>query len=166
MGKLSENDLFSPATGILNAKDACIVIVKTEWNKEITDKLEESCRSELKKYKVKKIMTITVPGAVEIPFAIRACWKSFSRKKRPAAFIALGCVIRGGTPHFDYVCKAVTDGIRQLNLMLPVPTVFGVLTVDSMQQALDRSGGQRGHKGTEAAVTALKMIVLNRSLKK
>ena len=166
MGKLSENDLFSPATGILNANDACIVIVKTEWNKEITDKLEESCRSELKKYKVKKIMTITVPGAVEIPFAIRASWKSFSRKKRPAAFIALGCVIRGGTPHFDYVCKAVTDGIRQLNLMLPVPTVFGVLTVDSMQQALDRSGGQRGHKGIEAAVTALKMIVLNKSLKK
>lgn len=84
----------------------------------------------------------------------------------PSAFIALGCVIRGDTPHFDYVCKAVTDGILQLNLLLPVPTVFGILTVDNQQQANERIGGKHGHKGEEAAITALKMIALQNSLKK
>ena len=74
------------------------------------------------------------------------------------AFIALGCVIRGDTPHFDYVCKAATDGVLQLNLTLPVPTIFGVLTVDIPSQAMDRLGGKHGHKGEEAAMTALKMI--------
>jgi 6,7-dimethyl-8-ribityllumazine synthase len=67
-------------------------------------------------------------------------------------------VIRGDTPHFDYVCKAVTDGVIQLNLLLPVPTIFGVLTVDNELQAKDRIGGKHGHKGEEAAVTAIKMI--------
>ncbi|MBA3675703.1 MAG: 6,7-dimethyl-8-ribityllumazine synthase, partial [Chitinophagaceae bacterium] len=79
------------------------------------------------------------------------------------AFIALGCVLRGDTPHFDYVCKAVTDGVIQLNLSLPVPTIFGVLTVDNDKQALDRVGGVHGNKGEEAAISALKMIVLQQS---
>ncbi len=166
MGNISESNLFNTDRGIFKAKDAFIIIVKTEWNKDITDILETGCRAELKKYKVKKIRTITVPGAVEMAFAIQSCWKNTSRKKRPLAFIALGCVIRGGTPHFEYVCKAVTEGIVQLNLLLPIPTIFGVLTVDSMQQALDRAGGLRGHKGVESAVTALKMIALNQSFKK
>ena len=73
-------------------------------------------------------------------------------------FIALGCVLRGGTPHFDYVCRAVTDGILQLNLTLPVPTIFGVLTVDTQQQADERTGGIHGNKGEEAALTALRML--------
>jgi 6,7-dimethyl-8-ribityllumazine synthase len=70
----------------------------------------------------------------------------------------LGCVIRGDTPHFEYVCKAVTDGVLQLNLLLPVPTIFGVLTADNELQAKERIGGKHGHKGEEAAVTAIKMI--------
>jgi 6,7-dimethyl-8-ribityllumazine synthase len=74
-------------------------------------------------------------------------------------------VIRGDTPHFDYVCKAVTDGVTQLNLQLPVPSVFGVLTVDNEQQALERIGGKHGHKGEEAGITALKMVSLLRSFK-
>jgi 6,7-dimethyl-8-ribityllumazine synthase len=74
----------------------------------------------------------------------------------------LGCVIRGDTPHFDYVCKAVTDGVVQLNLLLPVPTIFGVLTVDNELQATERIGGKHGHKGEEAAVTAIKMINLSK----
>ena len=81
-----------------------------------------------------------------------------ARKKKADAFIALGCVIRGDTPHFDYVCKAVTDGVVQLNLLLPVPTIFGVLTVDNEEQAKERIGGRHGHKGEEAAITAIKMI--------
>jgi 6,7-dimethyl-8-ribityllumazine synthase len=112
----------------------------------------------LRKNKIKKITTITVPGAFEIPFAIKRFWDSRGKKKRPDAFIALGCVIRGDTPHFDYICKAVTDGVVQLNLSLPVPVIFGVLTVDNEEQAKERIGGKHGHKGEEAAITALKML--------
>ena len=82
------------------------------------------------------------------------------------AGIALGTVIRGDTPHFDYVCKAITDGIVSLNMLLDVPVIFGVLTVNDEQQALDRTGGAHGNKGEEAAFTALKMIALNMKLKK
>jgi 6,7-dimethyl-8-ribityllumazine synthase len=141
-------------------KNACIVLVKTEWNFTIADELERGCINELTKLGVKKIISITVPGAFEIPFAIKNYWEKINKKNRPDAFIALGCVIRGSTPHFDYVCKAVTDGIVQLNLRLPVPTIFAVLTVDNEEQAMERTGGTHGHKGEEAAITALKMISL------
>jgi len=145
-------------TGIPHAKDACIVLVKTEWNAEVVDELEKGCRDVLEKQEVKKIITLTVPGCFEIPFAIKRYWDTHGKKKRPDAFIALGCVVRGDTPHFDYVCKAVTDGVVQLNLLLPVPTIFGVLTVNNEEQARERLGGKHGHKGEEAAITALKMI--------
>jgi len=82
---------------------------------------------------------------------------------RPHVFIALGCVLRGDTPHFDYVCKGVTDGVLQLNLSLPIPTIFGVLTVDNQQQADERIGGKHGNKGEESAMTALKMLALQQS---
>jgi len=108
-----------------------------------------------------KFKVITVPGAFEIPFAIKAYQEN--AKQKADAFIALGTVIRGDTPHFDYVCKAVTDGVVSLNMLLDVPTVFGILTVDTEQQAIERIGGIHGHKGEEAAITALKMIKLNQS---
>lgn len=75
-------------------------------------------------------------------------------------------MIKGDTPHFDYVCRLVTDGVGQLNLSLPVPTIFGVLTVNTEEQAMERIGGKHGHKGEEAAITALKMISLLESFKK
>ena len=153
-------------TGILDIEDACVVLVKTEWNTAIVDELERGAIAELENHKVKKIVSITVPGAVEIPFAINNYWDNTAKKKLPDAFIALGCVVRGDTPHFDYVCKAVTDGVTQLNLSLPVPVIFGVLTVNNDEQARERIGGKHGHKGNEAAVTALKMISLSRSFKK
>lgn len=159
MADISKSKLYTAGTGILN-KDACIVLVKTEWNAEIVDELESECRSELRRHSVKKIITVTVPGAFEIPFAIRHYWMAAGKKKRPDAFIALGCVIRGDTPHFDYVCRAVTDGVLQLNLSLPVPTIFGILTVDNEEQARERIGGKHGHKGSEAALAALKMLAL------
>lgn len=143
-------------------KNACIVLVKTEWNAAITDELEKGCKEILEANKVKKVITITVPGAFEIPFTIKNYWENSRKKERPDAFVALGCVIRGDTPHFDYVCTAVTDGVLQLNLTLPVPTIFGVLTVDNETQAKERIGGKHGHKGEEAALTALKMINLKR----
>ena len=152
-------------TGILS-KDACVVVVKTEWNAAIVDELEKGCISKLRELGAKKIISLTVPGAVEIPFAIKSYWDHQKKKKAADAFIALGCVIRGGTPHFEYVCKAVTEGVLQLNLLLSVPTIFGVLTVDHEDQARDRLGGRHGHKGEEAAISAVKMISLNRSFQK
>ena len=145
--------------GIL-PKDACVVLVRTEWNASIVDELEKGCIQKLKELKVKKIVSVTVPGAVEIPFAVKNYWEHSKKKRKPDAFITLACVVRGDTPHFDYVCKAVTEGVLQLNLLLPVPTVFGVLTVDNEEQARDRTGGKHGHKGEEAAITAIKMINL------
>ncbi|MEQ1676628.1 MAG: 6,7-dimethyl-8-ribityllumazine synthase, partial [Chitinophagaceae bacterium] len=157
MADVSNSKLLDTGTGILN-KDACIVLVKTEWNAAIVDQLERGCIAELEKREVKKIVVLTVPGAFEIPFAIKNYWDNSGKKNKPNAFIAFACVIRGDTPHFDYVCKAVTDGVLQLNLSLPVPTIFGVLTVDNEQQAMERIGGKHGHKGEEAAIAALKMI--------
>lgn len=159
MADITKSDLLNIDTGILN-KDACIVLIKTEWNAFIADQLERGCIATLEKYAVKKIIVVTVPGAFEIPFAINNYWKNTGKKKKPDAFIALGCVIKGDTPHFDYVCKAITDGVLQLNLTLPVPTIFGILTVENEQQAKERIGGKHGHKGEEAAITALKMISL------
>ena len=122
MAEVTNSKLLKTDTGIPK-KGACIVLVKTEWNAAIVDELEKGCRQKLEVYKVKKVMTITVPGVFEIPFAIKNYWKKAGKKKKPDAFVALGCVIRGDTPHFDYVCKAVTDGVLQLNLLLPVATM-------------------------------------------
>jgi 6,7-dimethyl-8-ribityllumazine synthase len=159
MALVNEN-LYNIDTGIL-PKDACIVIVHTQWNAPIVDKLLDGCKEVLEQYEMNNQKIITVPGAFEIPFAIKNFWETYQNKfEKPQAFIALGCVMRGGTPHFDYVCKAITDGILQLNLTLPVPTIFGVLTVDNQEQADERSGGAHGNKGEEAALTALKMISL------
>lgn len=165
MADVKNSNLQLTDAGILK-KDACIVLVKTEWNAAIVDQLERGCIAVLEKNAVKKIIVLTVPGAFEIPFAINNYWENSPAKKRPDAFIALGCVMRGDTPHFDYVCRAVTDGVVQLNLRLPVPAIFGVLTVDNEQQASERIGGKQGHKGEEAAFTALKMIALARSFRK
>ncbi len=152
----------SLSKGIPSIKDAFVVIVKTEWNAAIINKLESGVKKILKANNIGS-KTITVPGAFEISFAIKQHY-TYS-KIIPDAYISLGTIIRGDTPHFDYVCKAVTDGVLQLNLSLDVPVIFGVLTIENEQQALDRIGGIHGHKGEEAAVTAIKMIALNRKLK-
>ena len=164
MAEVSNSKLLKIDAGILN-KDARIVIVRTEWNASIVDELENGCKRKLDENRIKNIEVINVPGAFEIPFAVKTYWDTHQHNNRPFAFIALGCVLRGDTPHFDYVCKAVTDGVVQLNLLLPVPTIFGILTVDNQQQADERIGGKHGHKGEEAAITAIKMIALVNSFK-
>ena len=161
MADVSNSKLLQEIEGIRELKDALVVLVKTEWNSEIVDELENGCKSTLQQYNVSS-RTIVVPGAVEIPFAIQQCWDN---NNAPSAFIALGCVIRGDTPHFEYVCSAVTQGVMQLNVQMQVPVIFGVLTVNTMEQAQERIGGAHGHKGEEAAITALKMMVLNTHLK-
>ena len=161
MADVSNSTLLNNIEGIRQLADALVVLVKTEWNSEIVNELEKGCLTVLKEYSI-PVKTISVPGAVEIPFAIQQCW---ANNNTPAAFIALGCVIRGDTPHFEYVCQSVTTGITSLNLSMQVLVIFGVLTVNTMEQAKERIGGVHGHKGEEAAMTALKMMVLNNSLK-
>jgi 6,7-dimethyl-8-ribityllumazine synthase len=151
--------------GIPVIKDAFVVIVKTEWNAHIINKLEAGVKKVLKEQGI-GCKTLTVPGAFELPFAVKNHYAYCDTNTLPDAYITLGTIIRGDTPHFDYVCKAVTDGLVQLNLALDVPVIFGVLTVENEQQAKERIGGAHGHKGEEAAITAIKMIKLNRTLRR
>ncbi len=142
---------------------AKVAIVHTEWNDKIVRELVNGFEGIIHRFKGDIIDSIAVPGCFELPFGVRKLWQHFERSEhRPEAIVAFGAVIRGGTPHFDYVCQAVTDGILQLNLTLPVPVIFGVLTLDNEDQAWERLGGPHGHKGEEAAVTALKMIRMAR----
>jgi len=159
------NSILLETTGIPSMAGGFVVVVRTARGGAPVGAPGEGCRDELEKAGI-RYCVVTVPGAFEIPFGVRAYWDVHKYKDdRPQAFVALGCVLRGDTPHFDYVCKAVTDGVLQLNMTLPVPTIFGVLTVDNQQQADERIGGKHGHKGEEAAVTAIKMIALQRSLR-
>ena len=163
MADVANSRLMNLDTGIFK-KDACIVLVKTDWNAAIIDELEKGAINILRQNGITDIIRVTVPGAFELPFAVKKIWEARDLGSKPDAFITFGVVIRGDTPHFDYVCRAVTDGVLQLNLTLPVPTIFGVLTVDNQQQALERIGGLHGHKGEEAAITALKMTGLLQQL--
>lgn len=152
-------------TGSLSdVKQARIAIVYTEWNDKIVSEQIKGCERVAEAHGAIIVDKIAVPGSFEIPFACKQLFMSYDGDANaPEAIIAFGAVIRGGTPHFDYVCKAVTEGILQLNLMLPIPTIFGVLTLDTEEQAWERLGGAYGHKGEEAAITALKMIKNSRS---
>src|ERR1700685_793605 len=162
MAEVTKSNLFT-TTDLPDLTGVSAVIIRTEWNDAIVGVLEQGCREVLDQAGI-AYRVVTVPGAFEIPFMIRAYWDAHKYKDdRPRAFIALGCVLREDPPHFEYVCRAVTDGVLQLNMTLPVPTIFGVLTVDDQQQAGARIGGKRGQQGEEAAVTALKMISLQKN---
>lgn len=142
---------------------AKVAIVHTEWNDKIVRELVNGCEGIIHMFNGDILENLAVPGCFELPFACRQLWNHYrDNEVKPEAIIAFGAVIRGGTPHFDYVCRAVTDGIVQLNLTLPIPVIFGVLTLDNEDQAWERLGGTHGHKGEEAAITALKMIQIGR----
>lgn len=141
-----------------------IAIVSTAWNRHIVEKLESGAIQTLLDHGVDQddITLIMVPGAFELPFAAR---KVKEKNLGLDAIICLGCVIKGETPHDVYICNAVSSGIMQLNLgstFPDVPVIFGVLTTNTEEQALDRAGGKVGHKGSEAALTALHMIKFNK----
>lgn len=158
MATEGNNNLNILTPGIQNFQGACVVIVRTEWNAAITGELENGAVKVLQQYQTGLIKQYVVPGAFELPFAVQQIAGASAGLYPVKAIIALGCIIRGETPHFDYVAKAVTEGLTQLNITLGIPVVFGVLTVNNKEQALDRCGGKDGHKGEEAALTALKMI--------
>ncbi|HXS36013.1 MAG TPA: 6,7-dimethyl-8-ribityllumazine synthase [Flavipsychrobacter sp.] len=159
MAQSQDSTSLLETTAIKQLKRSRLAIVYTEWNEKIVNELLKGCEKTVAGFDAKIVSKIVVPGCFELPFACKQLWENSAVKKNaPEAIIAFGAVIRGGTPHFEYVCKAVTEGILQLNLLLPVPVIFGVLTLDNEQQAWERLGGEHGHKGEEAAISALKMI--------
>ena len=130
-------------------------VIVADWNSEITYAMAQGAVDTLVKHGVQEenIDIVHVPGTVELTFGAARTM----REERVNAVIVIGCVIQGETPHFDYVCQSVTQGVAMLNAQGKVPVIFSVLTVLNRQQALDRSGGKLGNKGVEAAYTAIRM---------
>lgn len=160
---------------ILNTNGACIdipaldapedfrcVILTAKWNPEVTYALRDGALDVLAKAGVRdeNILSLDVPGTVELVYAAARA----GRELHPAAIIVIGCVIRGDTPHFDYVCQQAAQGVATLNAEGETPVIFGVLTVENLDQALERAGGALGNKGGEAAVAAIEMANLSARL--
>lgn len=142
------------------AVDFKIGMVVSEWNIEITQDLVKGASETLLSCGLKEsnIFIDYVPGSFELVFAAKK-----AQSKDLDAIIAIGCIIQGQTKHFDFVCQGVTQGIKDLNVLYNTPVIFCVLTDKTLQQSIDRSGGKHGNKGTEAAVTAVKMAALSKT---
>ena len=140
-----------------------IGIVAAEWTPQITNALCEGAYSTLLANHVAEtdITVIRVPGSFELPTGAATLLNSNNNYD---AVICLGCVIQGETRHFDFICSAVSNGLTNLSLQDGRPVIFGVLTTNNMQQAIDRSGGKHGNKGVEAAVTAIKMVAMQKQI--
>ena len=153
---------FTPQSALPKLEDVRMAIAVAEWNGHITGALRDGAVELLRANGLSDddIAVVSVPGAVELTFAASKLIESGNFD----AIIIIGCVIKGDTPHFDYVCQSVTQGMTQLNADCDIPVIFGVLTVNEEQQALDRAGGSLGNKGAEAAETAIKMVALNRHI--
>ena len=135
-----------------------------EWNSQVTFAMRDAAISSLKKYGVNEndIEVAHVPGAFEL--TLGAQW--LGERENIDAVICIGCVVKGETPHFEFICQGVTYGITELNISLGKPVIFAVLTTNSLEQAIERSGGIHGNKGDEGAITALKMLGLRDKLNK
>lgn len=146
------NDQIAP---IPDASNMRMGIVVTEWNNNITDHLLEGAIKQFKEHGVAEsnISISRVPGSYELVYAAQ----QMARHGHVNAVVIIGCVIRGDTPHFDYICEGVTHGIAELNARGDVPVIFGLLTVNTQEQAEERAGGKLGNKGEEFAITAIKM---------
>ena len=140
----------------INLSNKKFAIVVAEWNYNITEALYHGAYNAFLKLGVKKenIIRKNVPGSFELPLG--AQW--MAERKDIAAVVALGCVIQGDTPHFDYICQATANGIMNVNLVTKKPVAFGVITTLNKKQALERAGGKYGNKGEEAALTVAKML--------
>jgi 6,7-dimethyl-8-ribityllumazine synthase len=138
-----------------DASNMCFGIVVSEWNPEITGALLEGAVKTLKKHGAipENIHVKTVPGSFELIYGAH----HMSLNDGYDAVIVLGCVIRGDTPHFDYICQGVTAGISRLNATGNIPIIYGLLTTENLEQAQERSGGRLGNKGDECAIDAIKM---------
>lgn len=148
--------------GKLNGSGMHIAIVVARFNSLVTDRLLEGALNALVRHGVldSDILVVHVPGSHEIPVVA----KRLAENDRHDAVICLGAVVRGSTPHFDYVAAGAASGIATASLETGRPVIFGVLTCDTMEQALDRAGGKVGNKGFEAAVTAIEMVSVMKTL--
>lgn len=149
---------------LIDVKDKKFAILVSEWNDQVTESLYNGALETLKAHgaRPENIISEAVPGSYELSLA--AQW--MARRGDVDAVICLGCVIQGETRHFDFICDAVAHGITRVSLDYNKPVIFGVLTPDTQQQALDRAGGKHGNKGDEAAVTAIKMLAVQHKLSK
>ncbi len=154
LSKYDVNQL--PSADVLGRQRYAIVVA--DWNSEITYAMAQGALDTFIKHGVAEdnIAIVHVPGAVELTYGAARIMK----EERVDAIIVIGCVIQGDTPHFDYVCQSVTQGVATLNTQGKVPVIFSVLTVLNKQQALDRCGGKLGNKGIEGAYTAIRMANL------
>ena len=148
------------ASDVPSGEGMRIGIVVAEWNWEVTGAMAQGAYDTLIKHGVNRadIQIETVPGSFELPLG----GQFMAETGRFDAIILIGCVIQGETRHFDFICQGVTQGTVDLNLKFNLPFVYGVLTTQNLQQALDRAGGIHGNKGDEAAITAIKMVALKR----
>jgi 6,7-dimethyl-8-ribityllumazine synthase len=154
---------ISSIGGNLNAVDAKFCILAARFNSFIVERLVEGAIDALVRHGIERdnIEIVRVPGAYEMPITAQR----IARRDRYDAIIALGAVIRGATPHFDYVAGECSKGLAQVSLAEDLPVIFGVLTTDTIEQAVERAGTKAGNKGAEAAVSAIEMISLLRQLK-
>ena len=148
--------------GNLVAQDDKYAIVIARFNDFIGSKLLEGCVDALKRHGVEdeNIEVIWVPGAFEIPLVA----KKLAKSSKYSAVITLGAVIKGSTPHFDYVSAEVSKGVAQVALQSDIPVIFGVLTTDNIEQAIERAGTKAGNKGADAAKTAIEVVNLIKEL--
>ena len=153
------DETVMPSVDVLSHQRYALIVA--DWNKEITFALADGATETLLKHGVQKenITVIHVPGTIELTFAARKAMEKQGLDSM-AAIIVIGCVIKGDTPHFDYVCQSVTQGVTILNAEGKVPVIFSVLTTLNKKQALERAGGKLGNKGVEGAVTAMRMANL------
>ena len=151
-----------PIEGSFDTDDARYGVVVARWNSEITENLLKGALAALERHGVadEDIQVYRVPGAFELPLAA----KKVAETGKVDAVITLGCVIRGGTPHFEYVCAETSRGIGEAALTTGVPIAFGLLTTDDLKQSQDRSGNNEENKGEEAALTALELVSLFRKI--
>jgi len=150
----------APRDDGLDARGMRFAIVVARYNHDVTERLLEGARRTLAALGAEDVSEAWVPGAFELPLAAQR----IARSGRADAVVCLGAVIRGDTPHFDYVAGECARGLMRVALDTDVPVVFGVLTTETRAQALDRAGGSAGHKGEEAAATAVEMVSLLREL--
>jgi 6,7-dimethyl-8-ribityllumazine synthase len=162
MSSAHQNLSSTKMVNITNVDHFSFTIITAQWNKEITGALEKACLDTLLANGVKpeNIQQLEVPGAWELTSAA----KMVVDINTASAVICIGAVIKGDTPHFEYICQGVTNGLAQLCATQAIPVIYGVLTVNNLQQALDRCGGIHGNKGDEAAITALQMASLSHNI--
>jgi 6,7-dimethyl-8-ribityllumazine synthase len=151
---------YSGTDGDLDASGMRFAIVAARFNRDITEELSAGAQKALLEHGAADVSVAWVPGAFELPLAA----KKFAQSGTVDAVVCLGAVIRGDTPHFEYVAGECAAGVMRASLDTGIPIAFGVLTVDDKQQALERVGGSEGHKGEEAALTAIEMVALLRSI--